>query len=278
LPRSGGWVLEREIPGEQARDAMGCYPLFTCRNWRALKADLDELDGIVSLSLVVDPFGTSDETSLRSCFQDVLVRFKEHFVVDLDRSIDTAVSAHHRYYSRKALERVDVERCNAPEEHLDEWVELYRHLIARHELTGIKAFSRNAFAAQLRVPGLVMLRATSDGETVGAHLWYRQGPVAYSHLTALNPRGYDLMASYALYWFAMKTFAEEVSWLNLGAGSGAETGPDDGLTAFKRGWTTDTRQAYFCGRVFDRPMYERLSGARPGPVGYFPAYRSGEFV
>ncbi|HSS29061.1 MAG TPA: hypothetical protein VLL50_14020, partial [Usitatibacter sp.] len=44
LPASGGWLLEREIPGG-GRDAMGCYPLLCCRDWRALREDLDSLEG-----------------------------------------------------------------------------------------------------------------------------------------------------------------------------------------------------------------------------------------
>jgi hypothetical protein len=198
LPRSGGWVLERSIPGSQARDAMGCYPLFVCQDWRALESDLDELQGLVSLSLVSDPFGDYDEDVLRRCCPDVLIPFKPHFVTDLSRPIDDIVSRHHRYYARKALERVSLERCETPEAHLDDWIALYGHLIARHHLTGIKAFSRAAFAAQLRMPGLVMLRATCEGATIGAHLWYRQGDVAQSHLAAVSARGYELMASYAL--------------------------------------------------------------------------------
>ena len=30
VPRSGGWVLRRKIPGSWYHDAMGSYPLFTC--------------------------------------------------------------------------------------------------------------------------------------------------------------------------------------------------------------------------------------------------------
>jgi hypothetical protein len=124
----------------------------------------------------------------------------------------------------------------------------------------------------------VMLRATCDGATVGAHLWYRQGDVAQSHLAAVSARGYELMASYALYWFALQTFAGDVSWLNLGSGSGIAADAAAGLTAFKRGWATDTRRAYFCGRIFDRATYDALAAAREVPAGsYFPAYRSGEF-
>jgi hypothetical protein len=279
LPRCGGWVLERRIPGTDARDAMGCYPLFVCQDWRALEADLDELDGLVSVSLVSDPFGDYDEDALRRGFHDVVVQFKTHFVVDLSRPIDDIVSPHHRYYARKALDRVSVERCDTPDDHLDEWSELYSHLIERHHLRGIKAFSRGSFAAQLRVPGVVMLRATCDGTAVGAHLWYRHGNVAQSHLAALSARGYELMASYALHWFALQNFAADVSWLNLGSGAGLAGDASGGLTAFKRGWATETRPAYFCGRILDRATYDALAAARPEPAGgYFPAYRSGEFA
>ena len=58
LPRSGGWILERKIPGFNAYDAMGCYPLFCCKDWSRLQGDIAELQSeLVSLSLVPDPFG-----------------------------------------------------------------------------------------------------------------------------------------------------------------------------------------------------------------------------
>ncbi|MBM3888816.1 MAG: hypothetical protein FJ388_06780, partial [Verrucomicrobia bacterium] len=43
LPRCGGWILERPIPGSLRHDAMGPYPLFACSDWRGLRADLDAL-------------------------------------------------------------------------------------------------------------------------------------------------------------------------------------------------------------------------------------------
>jgi hypothetical protein len=271
-------LLERSIPDTDARDAMGCYPLFVCEDWRGLEADLEELDGLVSVALVTDPFGAYDEAWLRRCFRDVATPFKPHFVADLEQPIDRIVSRHHRYYARKALGRVSVERCDSPESHLDEWVGLYDHLIARHRLSGVKAFSRQSFATQLRIPGAIMLRATCDGTAVGAHLWYVHGGVAHSHLAAFSARGYELMASYALYWFALKTLAGEVRWLNFGAGSGAAADADAGLTAFKRGWATETRTAYFCGRIFDREKYDVLAATEAQRSGYFPAYRRGEFA
>jgi hypothetical protein len=278
LPRSGGWVLERRVPDTDAHDAMGCYPLFVCQDWRALQADLDDIDELVSVALVTDPFGDFDQALLRRAFHDVVTPFKAHFVTDLRRPFAEIVSRHHRYYARKALERVSVERCDAPDACLDDWVDLYAELRARHNLRGITAFSREAFARQLYVPGLVMFRAVCDGATVGAHLWYKHGDVAQSHLAAVSARGYEVMASYALHARALEAFADEVSWLNLGSGAGLAEDGRDGLTAFKRGWATGTRQAYFCGRVFDPIRYEALAAPYRERAGdYFPAYRYGEF-
>ena len=277
LPRSGGWILERPIEGALHRDAMGCYPLFTCADWVALEADLDDLSHeLVCISLVADPFG-AHYANLQRCFEDRLVSFKQHFVADLRRSPREFVTPHHRYYARRALRRVEVERCVSPRQHLDEWVHLYAELTRRRHLTGIKAFSREAFAIQLEVPGIVMLRALHQGTVVAAHLWYVAGDVAYSHLAATNELGYQLMAPYALHWFALETLAAETRWLNLAGAAGLETPASDGLAQFKKGWSSDTRTAYFCGRILDRARYDELASAHSATeTDYFPAYRRGE--
>jgi hypothetical protein len=280
LPRCRGWILGRPIPGSPYRDAMGCYPLFSCQDWSKLHLDLDEIadDDLVSLTVVADPFGDYDETHLQRCFQDLVRPFKEHFVVDLRRPVSEFVSKHHRYYARWALKKVVVETCSDPAQFLDEWVKLYANLIKRHRLMGIKAFSRMAFARQLSIPGLIIFRALSQGSTVGAHLWYVQGEVAYSHLAAFSPLGYELMVSYATYWSAIEYFAGRVRWLQLGAGAGVKRSCTDGLARFKRGWSTGTRTAYLCGRIFNPKRYSEIVTARGiSETDYFPAYRKGEF-
>src|SRR5829696_5348289 len=87
LPQCGGYILQRQIPGFPYRDGMGCYPLFACRDWSQLLADLEDIGReLVSLALVTDPFGDCDTVYLRRCFRDVVILYKEHFVVDLTRS------------------------------------------------------------------------------------------------------------------------------------------------------------------------------------------------
>jgi hypothetical protein len=278
LPRCRGWILERCIPGAPYKDAMGCYPLFACQDWSKLHLDLDEIQDLVSLALVADPFGEHDEVSLRTCFQDLVAPFKDHFVVDLCRLRNDCVSQHHHYYARKALNKVLVETCSDPARLLDEWTKLYATLVKKHKLTGIRAFSRTAFAQQLRIPGLVVFQAISDDIPVGMHLWYVQGEVAYSHLAACSPRGYELMVSYAIYWSALEYFADKVRWLDLGGGAGVKHSDRDGLSQFKRGWSTGTRVTYFCGRIFNHERYTNVVEARGiSAVDYFPAYRKGEF-
>jgi hypothetical protein len=281
LPRSGGWILEREIEGFAFRDATGCYPLFCCQDWASLHVDLEEIGaGLVSLAVVCDPFGEYDEEYLAKCFADVVLPFKQHFVVDLSREPAEFVAAHHRRNARRAAREVTVEECERPVELLDDWHALYAELIARHGIEGLTTFSKRSFAQQLEVPGIVALRAVRDGATVGMLLWYIQRDVAYYHLGAYSRAGYELKASFALFDYALGYFARRgLRWANLGGAPGASTGEEaSGLGRFKQGWSTGTRTAYFCGRIFDAEKYDEIVRSKGiQTTTYFPAYRSGEF-
>jgi hypothetical protein len=283
LPRCQGWLLRRAISGTPYHDAIGCYPLFTCRNRAKLAEDLAALVGdLVSVALVLDPFGDWDLSVLQTYF-DRVVRFKEHFVVDLSGNPETFISKHHRYYTRKALSQFHVERCETPALHTHEWASLYANLIRRHRLGGIKAFSLQSFEKQLSVPGLVMLRVLQGEVCIGAHLWFIQGDIAYSHLMALSDAGYALNASYGLYGEAIRMFreskADDVRYLNIGAGAGTSISASDGLTQFKRGWANASRPVYFCGKVLDCPRYVALCQENASvSMPYFPAYRQNEFA
>ena len=279
LPGSRGTILQRSISGFDYLDAMGCYPIFVCQNWGLLESDLESIEeSLVALALVTDPFGEYDVNSLRRSFPDMMIPFKEHFVVDLSHPLDTFVHPHHRRNARQALKVVRVERGANPASFLDDWMDLYQALIEKHHITGIAAFSRESFAGQFRVPGMVAIRAVSNDATVGMLLWYEQGNKAYYHLGAYSTLGYQLGASFALFDYSIRYFAEhQFEWLNLGAGAGLGSA-QSGLNRFKQGWSTGTRTAYFCGRVFDRKKYQELVIARNVPAtDYFPAYRLGEF-
>jgi hypothetical protein len=240
-----------------------------------LKEDLAELDDLVSLVIVADPFGDYDLEWLRRCFPDLVRPFKEHLVRDLSVP-PLQVTRHHRYYARLAQRSVRVEKCEDPTDFAQEWTGLYASLVARHGLTGIQAFSSVSLTEQLATPGMVAFRASRGEATVGAHLWYADGDVAYSHLAALSPAGYELRASYALNSYAIEYFTGLVRELDLGGGPGTGDATS-GLARFKRGWATGTTTAYLCGRVFDPSAYVELSArSAQDTAGYFPTYRSGE--
>ena len=65
-------------------------------------------------------------------------------------------------------------------------------LIQRHQISGIRAFSRDSFAKQLQIPGIVSFRAIRHQQTVGMILWYVQNEVAYYHLGAYTDEGYQI--------------------------------------------------------------------------------------
>jgi PAS domain-containing protein len=277
LPLSDGWLIVRDIPGTNERDAMGCYPVFNCRNWEQLDADFAALEGLVAVSLVTDPFGDFERLTLQRAFPDRCIPFKEHFVVDLSISRAAAVSSHHRRTARQALRHFRVEVCSRPHDFLEDWVRLYQLLITRHSIIGPQSFSHDIFERQFNVPGFTLFRAVHDGVNAGMAMWYEQGGVAYLHLSASDATGYKWGgASYALLWTAWDWFAPRVRWLSLGAGAGSAV-QDNGLSRFKRGWATTTRWAYFCGRVLDRKRYDALA-CRRAKTKYFPIYRAGEFM
>lgn len=279
LPLSRGWLLRRDIPGTLHCDAMGCYPLFACLDWQHLPHDLEAIESaLVSVTLVTDPFGNHDDELLKRCFPDLLRPFKDHHVVDMRQRLTRRISENHQRNVRKALTVLDVRQCTAPSADLDTWVALYNHLIQVRRIQGLRRFSHRSFASQLAVPGIVAFQARHADATVGMILWYVQHDIAYYHLAAYSPAGYDLRASFALIWRSLEYFAElGLRWVDLGAGAGLQSN-EDGLTRFKRGWATGTRPVYLCGRILNRPAYDDLVRARhAGPTSYFPAYRLGEF-
>lgn len=280
LPKSQGWILEREITGFPYRDAIGCYPILACKDWTMLCEDLKSIDNkLVSLAVVTDPFGNYTIEDLHQCFNHKVMPFKEHFIVELTSPLDTFVSSHHRRYIRKALQNVQVEKCQDPMEFALDWINLYNVLSERHNIQGISAFSQQSFINQLQVPDLFMFRAVHQGVTVGITLWYVHSNVGYYHLGAYSDLGYQLRASFALFWSVIEYFSNlKLRWLNLGAGAGIQGNGTDGLSRFKEGWSTGTKTAYFCGHIFDQSKYTEIMNVKNIPAtDYFPAYRKGEF-
>jgi hypothetical protein len=274
LPWSKGWLLERAVPGSPDLDAMGCYPIFSTNNWEGLNKDFAAIGPrLVSVALVADPFGEYLPHDLSSWF-DRVVAFKQHYIVDFSKPV--SISKHHRYYSRRAAAEVVIEVGPPTDDFVAHWIDLYGALVRRRELKGIKAFSRASFELQMRVPGLVAFRAIKDGALVGAHVWYQQQNVVYSHLAAATERGYELNCSYAIHSAVIEYFQSRTRWIDLGAGAGLAT-QQDGLTRFKAGWANSTRPAYFCGRILNAERYATLTREfNAQGRDYFPAYRFGE--
>jgi hypothetical protein len=230
-------------------------------------------DSLLSVVLVADPLGGAGEPELRRAFPDRVVPLKDHLVRDLDEPADLPV--HHRRHVRRASRAVEVEVCSDPLRYLDDWIRLYDELVQRFGITGIRAFSREAFRQQLALPGLVAVRAEREGVTVGMTLWFETAPNAYYHLGAYSREGYEVSASYALFSVVLDHLRDRgVRWADLGGGAGAGSG-GNGLVRFKRGWANGNRIAYLCGRVLNRPAYERLAERAGGVAGgWFPAYRA----
>lgn len=279
LPKCSGWILERQIPGTAYKDAMGCYPLFTCRDWSYLNEDLETAGGeLISLAIVTDPFAELSAEELAGCF-DIVKPFKTHYVANLDQPLEKIVRKTSRADARKSLAVIDVEICMEPSKYLGEWVALYDNLISRHNIKGVNAFSPKSFESQLKVPGMIMAVGKQAGELVGAVLFLIQGRVCYGHLAAFTPAGYKAKAFSGILWRAMDYLQKQgVRLLDHGGHAGTKEDPNDGLVIFKKGWSNETRPVFFCGRIFDKDKYDTICEQKNiEQTEYFPAYRQGEF-
>ena len=161
----------------------------------------------------------------------------------------------------------------------DEWVALYRLLVLKHGVRGMAAFSDQSLRRQLAVPGAVVFKAMHEGTTIGMMIWYVQRDAGYYHLAAYTDQGYELRASYGLFSRAIDHFKTQgLRWLTLGGTPALVDDHSNGLARFKRGWSTETRMTFLCGRIFNQEVYDALAGETASSGGdYFPAYRAGEF-
>lgn len=270
LKHSGTWILVRPIEGTTYYDAMGLYPLMCCEDWTQLRNDMDDLRDLVSLTFVTDPFGAYSLRDLAFC--DHLVPFKKHYYVDTSR---ITITPRHTRAAQRALKHVTVTfgsgaTPDAETKSLDNWNNLYAHLIDYHNIHGIARFSPDAFQMQFCVPGLLVSQAWRGGQCISMLLWYRQGDVAYYHLGASSPDGYAIGASHALFYRSIYMLKDHVKTISLGGGAGLEE-KEDGLTQFKQGYADKIKWTYLGGVVLRPEMYKALGEG--GKDGYFPAYR-----
>jgi hypothetical protein len=254
--------------------------LFFCQNWNALKEDLADLsEEVVSVGLVADPYGNYTQEQLADCF-DVVNAYKVHYIADLTKPLDTLGSKHHRKIAQSALEKMEVKVCEHTERFAKGWTKLYQNLSHRHQIKGIRAFSEQAFTRQLQMPEIIVHKAMYKGEVIGAQLFFQHNDVVHCHLGAVNDLGYSLGAFYALDYYSIEYFSGKANKLDIGGGTGIfRDEKKDGLSRYKKGWSTEIRPVYFCGSITSPERYSALALVNNiNKTSYFPAYRLGEFA
>lgn len=273
LPNSQGYLLKRPVPDQPYFDAINPYPLYTCHHWDRLYKDLKEQEAeLVSISLVTDPFGHFQLQQLKSFFRDKFLLFKQHFIIDLKQHPEQFISSHHRRNARKGLKQCQIEKIDQPLHYLEDWQKCLNILIKKHDLQGLNAYHNVCFKTLFEMPEVLIFRAFNATENLGFLIWVCQGNKAYYHLAAYYPSGYEQFASFALFKTSIEYFkVHGFEYLNLGAGAGLNN-EESGLTRFKKGWSTDTKPVYFCGKICNPERYWQLSQQKKSD--YFPVYRA----
>lgn len=269
VPEWDSFVLSRALRHGDGEDAIGSYPLATLARDADLRAGLKRLAemGLVSLILVPDPFHAPDRAQCERAL-DVCRPFKTHYLVDPAHSIEP--TKHHRDRLRRGMRRCRVRQARLAD-HLSAWKALYSGLAQKHDIRGAAAFAPRYFEMLAANPLMTTFAAFVGEEIAAMTIWFAYDGVVYNHLTASNAAGYANGANFALYGAAIEHFRGE-GVIDLGGGSGFRDDPDDGLAAFKRGFSNARTQALICGAILDRERYRELARAKTN-TDFFPAYR-----
>jgi Acetyltransferase (GNAT) domain len=271
VPEWGTPVLVRPIAGTSDFDACGCYPLAVLEARADIRGGLARLRraGAVSVVLVPDPLHGPPEETLRHGLP--LYRpYKTHFL--FDRSLPRRqFPLNHRKNIERAWQSCEIVQISFAAI-LQDWIVLYRDVVRRQQIRGIANFSDGYFAALASLPQLTALVALRAGKLAAASVWMCSNRVAYYHLGASSPEGYEMRASFGLIAAAIDRFPKfELIHLGGSPGMGADDA-NEGLRRFKRGFANREVMAYLGGAVLDQVRYDRL--AAKIPTTFFPAYRN----
>jgi hypothetical protein len=278
LENSGGGVLARPISGSAFSDVMGAYPLFSCSNWRGLADDVRGLrERFVSLVLVPDPASPLSRAELQATF-DIVRPMNDHYIIEFARFSSANVSQHHARELRRAEKRgLEIQIADGAFELAEDFHRLYRTLVERRRISGLRDFSLTTMQKQMPIDGSVVVSVLKGGELMGMDWYYRDRSWAYNHLSACSKAGYANSAAYLMKAAAIEYFRGKVDVLDLGGAPRLGLG-GDGLSLFKSGWSTGTKPSYLCGAILNETEFRRLIGGEdPRQEGYFPSYRRGDF-
>lgn len=262
-------VLIRKI-NNHFEDIFGPYPLTILPKNCNIQGGLQRLrnSGFVSATLILDDFHRPDLNQLQDAFT-IVTPFKTHLITNL-QTTNHNYTKHHRYYIKKALEKVTVKKFDL-EKYLTEWGQLYQELATKHNLSSLHKFSAAHHHALSQLPGVTAIGAWIEDKLVSAHIFVSDGNYVHSHLAASNQEGYSCGAAYAINDAAIKFF-KDTKLINFGGGAGLSSQINDGLFKFKQGFANDQSQSYLCGVILDPKKYEDLTN-RKEPTTFFPAYR-----
>ena len=263
LRASGSWLLTRDIPGSDRRDALVGYPRLVEHDPRGLHDDIQgiaALADVVTMTALTDPLSRLDEELLRPSFPDLVRVEAQHYVADL---VSFWPARDHRHAVRAALGLVDVDVEDAPANLVPAWEALGGVPLPGAEL----GLSDAALARQLALPGCVAFSAQAEDGPVAVAVVYVSGDDATLHALASSAAGEALGARYAL----VQTIAQDMAGRGLRS---LDLGSADADPAFMDGWTEELRPSYRCGRIVDRLAYDELVAATGAADRLtFPAYR-----
>ena len=244
VPEWGTYVLIRGGQGGQGpKQATGLEPCASLDPGCDLRGGLDRLKhaGVGSLSLITDPLWQPPLEALQETF-NLCRPLKLNFIIDRKKGV--RIRKRHRNRINKARNQCQVETVRLTD-HFETWWQLYESLVSGKQIK--ESSSRFHFEKLAELDELTTIAVRLDGEITAMTLWVRYRDKLYFHSSACSEKGYEAFATHAAYDEAIKIF-EDCRYVNLGATIGF-VDSNQGLAEFKRGFSNDTLQNYFCSAI-----------------------------
>lgn len=207
---------------------------------------------------------------------DVVLEYKDHFFCDLGiNDIWRILSDNHKRLIKKALKLAKIARISNSGDIEKIWLELYNHLIAKRQISGISRFTPQILKNFIRLPQSAIYAATIENQICGITIFCFDERIVYYHLAAYSDIGYDHSVSYGIFWQAIQDFKKDgFKVLHLGGVPGVYAS-SSGLYKFKKGFSSGLKKTHFIGKILNRDQFNETL-KKSGTVGvfdFFPPYR-----
>ena len=170
-----------------------------------------------------------------------------------DNDIMRSFNSKTRYYVKKALKDIKIEKSN----NIEKFLELYYFTMSKNKASDFYYFDKRYFEKLISLPGVELYACIFNNEII-AMSFFIFSKYGYYHLSANSEVSYKLGANYALLYYGFEVAkSKNIKYFILGGGT--TNNQNDSLFKFKKKFSNLIKPFYIGGMIFDEDKYKYLN-------------------